>query len=105
MSMAQPLNEYTPLTPPVDVQAESVPGPPLLGDPGASARVTFEVSVVTGLPAASWIVTVGWVEKAVPPSAPAGWVEKANFLAAPETPLKAMPTMGLLRVMPPVEPK
>ena len=66
--------------------------------------VTVELSVVTGLPAASSTVTTGCMENAVPPLAPPGWVEKTNFVAGPEVPLSAMPTMGLSIGAPPVDP-
>jgi hypothetical protein len=66
--------------------------------------VTDELSVVTGSPAASSTVTTGWLVNAVPPVAPSGWVEKTSWLACPEMPLRAIPTMGLLRVIPPVDP-
>src|ERR1700744_4385709 len=102
--MAHPANEKTPLLSPVDVQVERVPGPPLDGVFGAIPIVTDETSVGTGSPAASSTVTFGCVVNAVPPVAPAGWVEKASFVAGPEMPLTAMPTIGLLSAMPPVEP-
>ena len=102
--MAHPLNVKTPAFSPVDVQAESIPGPPLVGVLGAIPMVTAEWSVATGSPAASSTVTTGWVEKALPPVAPLGCVENANLLARPEDPLRAMPTMGLLSAMPPADP-
>ena len=66
--------------------------------------VTVELSVVTGSSAASSTVTTGWVENVVPPVAPPGWVEKTNSLAGPDIRLGAMPTMGLLVRVPPMEP-
>src|ERR1700722_6288902 len=100
----QPAKVKTPLFSPVEAHEESTPGPPLVGVPGAIPMVIVELSVVTGLPAASSTVTTGCVENVVPPLAPPGWVEKTNLVAGPEIPLSAMPTMGLLIGVPPVEP-
>ena len=55
-------------------------------------------------PGASSTVTTGCVANGVPPLAPPGSVEKTNLVAGLETPLNAMPTMGLLRGMAPAEP-
>jgi len=58
--------------------------------PEALAKVIEADEEVTVLPPASWTTTTGWVEKAVPPVAPAGWVEKASLAAAPTVTLKAL---------------
>ena len=102
--MVQPTNVKTPFFSPVDVHPDRVPGPPLVGVPETIPMVTVELSHATGSPAASSTVTTGCVENAIPPLAPPGWVEKTNFVAEPEIPLSAMPTMGLLIGVDPVEP-
>ena len=48
-----------------------------------AARVMLAEDEVTVLPPMSWTVTLGWVVKAMPSTAPAGWVEKASLLGAP----------------------
>ena len=73
--IVQPLKAATPAVV-VDVQPESVPVPAVR--PKVMAGV-----VVTVLPPASSMVTVGWVVKAVPPVAPAGSVVNTSWLGTP----------------------
>ena len=74
--MRQPLKAATPAVV-VAVQPARAPGPVV------SVMTMAWVSVVTVLPPASSIVTVGWVPKALPPVAAAGSVVKASWLASP----------------------
>ena len=75
--MEQPLKETTPAVL-VAEQPESVaPGPELI------VSVMPCVSVVTVLPPASSIVSLGWVTKALPPMALSGSVVKAIWVAGP----------------------
>ena len=87
MSILQAENVITPFVSDW-VQPDRAPGPPLVGVPAVIASVTVEASVVTVFPPASWTVTLGWVENALPPVAPEGGCEKASWAAAPTVMLK-----------------
>ena len=64
----------------------SVPPPGLV----PIASVTLLVLVVTVLPPASWTVTVGCTEHALPACPPPGCCVKASFAAGPTATLNAL---------------
>ena len=74
--MVQPLKTATPAVV-VEAQPESVP------EPAVRAKVMSCVSLVTVLPPASSMVTVGWVVKAEPPVATPGSVVNTSWLGTP----------------------
>jgi hypothetical protein len=82
----QPVKAATPAIVPDDVQVDRVPADGL----APMAMVMACVSVVTVLPPASSMVTVGWVANAAPPTAPAGWTVKASCDAVPTVTLKGV---------------
>ena len=73
------------------MQPEKVATPAMAATPvvqpdnvtGDDVRVIEATDVVTVLPPTSWTVTLGWVVKAMPSTAPAGWVENDSCVAAP----------------------
>ena len=100
--IAHPLNVKTPFFSPVDVQVESVPGPPLVGVLGIERDGQRRVVRGNGITGRIFDRHHRLRAEGLPPVAPLGWLEKANLLAAPAIPPSAMPTMGLLRAMAPV---
>src|SRR3954469_22516908 len=77
--MLQPANVATPATAATGLLSHVSVAPAGV----VIANVTALMSVVTVLPAASWIVTTGCVPNATPPVEPLGCVVKASCAAGP----------------------
>ena len=105
--MASPLKVATPLLAvTVAVPDKAAPGVPV---PEVIVSVTWVVlSLVTVLLLASWMITTGWVVKAVPAVAPPGEALKANLAAGllivKEPLLVAVPPGVVTEIVPVVVP-
>ncbi len=77
----RPLKVATPLTAFMVAVPDRIA--PLVPVPGVMDRVTVTLELVTVLPPASWMVTIGCAAKAAPAVAEAGEAVKASLAASP----------------------